>query len=61
MGGGGLGRYAPDELWQELAFLAYHLHWGFDQLLDLEHGDRIRLLTEVGSLNERAWQGVQHG
>jgi hypothetical protein len=32
-----------------------------DRLLDLEHGDRIRLLQEVGDLNERAWQGVQNG
>ncbi|OXM63570.1 hypothetical protein CF165_30610 [Amycolatopsis vastitatis] len=39
--------------------MAYHLHWGLDQLLDLEHGDRIRLLTEVGGLNERFWQGVE--
>ena len=50
-----------DELWQEIAFLAYHLHWDLDRLLDLEHGDRIRLLREVGGLNERAWQGVQGG
>jgi hypothetical protein len=50
-----------DELWQEIAFLAYHLHWDFDRLLDLEHGDRIRLLREVGGLNERAWQGVTGG
>ncbi|MEV6596434.1 MULTISPECIES: DUF6760 family protein [Micromonosporaceae] len=61
MRGGGLGHYAHDELWQEIAFLAYHLHWDLDRLLDLEHGDRIRLLQEVGGLNERAWQGVQGG
>ncbi len=47
-----------DEIWQEVAYLAYHLHWGLDPLLDLEHGDRIRLLEEVANLNERAWQGV---
>jgi hypothetical protein len=29
-----------------------------DQLLDLEHGDRIALLEEVGSLNKRFWQGI---
>jgi len=52
---------AHDELWQEIAFLAYHLHWDLDRLLDLEHGDRIRLLQEVGGLNERAWQGVSGG
>jgi hypothetical protein len=48
-------------LWQEITYLAYHLHWGLDQLLDLEHSDRIQLLREVGELNERAWQGVLNG
>jgi hypothetical protein len=48
-------------LWQEIAYLAYHLHWDLDRLLDLEHGDRIRLLREIGVLNERAWQGVLSG
>ncbi|WP_415624379.1 DUF6760 family protein [Phytohabitans flavus] len=48
-------------MWREIAFLAYHLHWDLDRLLDLEHGDRIRMLQEVGGLNERAWQGVQGG
>jgi hypothetical protein len=34
------------------------LHWRLDELLDLEHTDRIRLLEEVGELNERFWQGI---
>ena len=49
-------RYPHDELWDELAYLAYHLHWGWQELLDLEHGDRQRLVTGVADLNERAWE-----
>jgi hypothetical protein len=30
-------------------------------LLTLEHGDRIRLLTEVAGLNDRAWKEVMNG
>jgi hypothetical protein len=52
-------RYPVEVLWQEIAYLAYHLHWRLDDLLDLEHGDRVRLLEEVGGLNERFWQGVR--
>jgi len=51
---------AIDEMWEELTFLAYHLHWGLDDLLDLEHADRLRLLAQVGSLNDRAWQEIRH-
>ena len=50
-----------DELWQEIAYLAYHLHWDLDRLLDLEHGDRLRMLQEVGGLNTRAWEGADRG
>lgn len=41
-----------------MTYLAYHLHWNLDQILDLEHGDRITLLGEVAALNDRAWEGV---
>jgi len=51
-------RYPTEELWSEMAYLAYHLHWGFDELLELEHGDRGRILDEVASLNERSWEEV---
>ncbi len=43
-----------DELWGEISYLAYHLHWELGTLMDLEHRDRIRLVDEVARLNERA-------
>lgn len=46
-------------MWDEVAYLGYHLHWGFDTLLDLEHRDRARLLAGVARLNERAWEEVR--
>jgi hypothetical protein len=52
-------RYPVDTLWDELAFLAYHLHWSLDDLLDLEHGDRVQLLDSVARMNDRAW-GALH-
>ena len=52
-------RYPTDALWQEIAYLAYHLHWPMDDLLDLEHMDRVRLVRSVVAQNERAWQAVR--
>ncbi|HEX3678150.1 MAG TPA: DUF6760 family protein [Galbitalea sp.] len=55
-------RYPAEALWQEIAYLAYHLHWPLDQLLDLEHLDRVRMVRAVVSMNDRAWEAVrQHG
>lgn len=50
-------RYPAPELWHEVSYLAYHLHWPLDDLLDLEHTDRTRLVSEVAGLNQRALQG----
>jgi hypothetical protein len=52
-------RYPADAIWQEIAYLAYHLHWPLEELLDLEHSDRVRMVRAVVALNERAWQTVR--
>ncbi len=53
--------YDQQAIWEELSYLAYHLHWGLDQLLDLEHGDRVRLVEQVAGLNRRAWEEARDG
>ncbi|MCA1842781.1 MAG: hypothetical protein LC792_06230 [Actinobacteria bacterium] len=52
-------RLSEDEVWDEIAYLAYHLHWDLDALLDLEHADRLRMVDAVATLNERAWEAVE--
>jgi len=52
-------QYPAEALWQEVAYLAYHLHWSMDDLLDLEHGDRVRMVRGVAALNARAWEEVR--
>ena len=41
-------------LHSEIAYLAYHLHWPLDDLLDLEHTLRRTYVAEVATLNRRA-------
>ena len=53
--------YPTDALWDEVVYLAYHLHWDLDRLLDLEHADRARLVAGVAHLNDRAWEALRHG
>jgi hypothetical protein len=52
-------RYPPEAIWQEIAYLAYHLHWPLADLLDLEHLDRVRLVRSVAAMNARAWEAVR--
>jgi hypothetical protein len=50
--------YPEDALWDEITYLAYHLHWDLDRLLDLVHADRARLIRSVADLNDRAWEAI---
>jgi len=52
-------RYETSDVWRELTYLAYHLHWDLEDLLDLDHRDRGTIIDNVASLNERAWEEVR--
>ncbi len=52
--------YPTDSLWDEVVYLAYHLHWDLNSLLDLEHADRARLINGVAELNDRAWEAMRN-
>lgn len=45
--------YAADRLHEEVAYVAYHFHWGLDDILDLEHAQRLRWVREIGDINRR--------
>ena len=49
--------YAPDRIYEEVAYVAFHFHWSLDEILDLEHAQRRRYVTEIGSLNQRISEG----
>ena len=33
--------------------MAYHFHWGLDEILELEHPDRQRFVDEIARINQR--------
>lgn len=42
--------YGAERLHEEVSYIAYHLHWSLDDLLDLEHGDRRHYVQLVHNL-----------
>lgn len=50
---GGVVTYATDRLFEEIAYVAYHLHWSFEEILDMEHPVRQRMVEEIASINRR--------
>ena len=45
-------RFDHDRLHEEIAFLAYHLHWSYPTLMNLEHRERQRWCREVSRIND---------
>ena len=51
---GGIVGYPLERLHEEVAYLAYYLHWQPDALLTMEHGDRRLWVAEVADIHRRA-------
>jgi len=45
--------YPSERLYEEVAYIAYHLHWPHDQIMGMSHRERQRWVTEVAHINER--------
>jgi hypothetical protein len=49
--------YPSKALYEEVAYIAYHFHWGLDEILGMEHRERHRWVTEIGKINRRLSEG----
>jgi hypothetical protein len=49
--------YTVERLWEETVYLAYYLHWPLDDILDLAHSARARVIGEVGRINAQLSAG----
>ncbi len=45
--------YPLAQLYQEMAFIAYHFHWPNAELMTLEHDERRRWCREISVINRQ--------
>lgn len=45
--------YPLGELYEEMAFIAFHFHWSSAELLSLDHAERRRWCSEISNINRR--------
>lgn len=45
--------YPLATLYEEVAFIAYHFHWSFEEIANMEHRDRQRWCEEISKINRR--------
>ena len=50
---GGIAGYPLERLYEEVAYIAYHFHWPYEQIMSLEHLERRRWVDEVAKINTR--------
>ena len=49
-------RYPSDRLHEEVAYLAYHVSWSYQEVMQLDHRERGRWVTEVARIHQRMAQ-----
>ena len=49
--------YPAERIYEEVSYVAYHFHWRLDDILDLEHPERLRYVAEIARINERISRG----
>lgn len=55
--GGALG-YPQEQLFQEVAYLAYYFHWPYAQIMDMNHFERLVWVDQVARINKRLNESV---
>ena len=54
---GGVTGYPLSELYEEIAFVAFHFHWSEGEVMQMEHEERRRWVLEISNLNRRVNAG----
>ena len=49
----GLVLYPQEQLYQEMTFLSYYLHWSRNDVMALSHQERRRWCSEVSAVNKK--------
>jgi len=45
--------YAVEQLFEEIAYVAYHFHWAHEEIVSLEHLRRRAFVREIAKINKR--------
>jgi len=45
--------HSEPELYEEVAYIAYHFHWSHDEIMQMEHWERRRWCEEISKINRQ--------
>ena len=44
---------------EEVAFLAYHMHWSLYEILELPHKERVEWVGQVSKINKKILEAMK--
>jgi hypothetical protein len=45
--------YPLDQIYKEVAFIAYYFHWQHGQVMEMPHNERKKWCEEISSINKK--------
>ena len=51
--------YPSERLLEEVAYIAYYLHWNYEDIMRLEHRERQWWVAEIGKVNQKLNEAAQ--
>lgn len=45
--------YPQDRLYEEMAYIAYHFHWSYAEIMQMDHRERQLWIDEIVDINTR--------
>jgi hypothetical protein len=51
--------YPLERLTEEVAYIAYHFHWPYEQVMALEHHERAIWVSEISKINRKLNEGTE--
>ena len=45
--------YPLENIFKEVAFIAYHFHWDRETILSVSHKERLAWVKEISGINEK--------
>ena len=58
--GGQIVGHPLAELYEEVAFVAYHFHWSLEDIMALDHAERRRWVSGISRINQRMNEATAH-
>jgi hypothetical protein len=53
--------YPLDRLYEEMAYIAYHFHWPYGEIVHMDHAERQRWVDQIVAINTRPNGKVEEG